>query len=171
MNLAHAFASLLAGLSQRIGHILGAPNAHTDAAAVVSHYHHCAETKSPAALNNLGNPVDIHHALIQFVSVVITMTAGPTTSHHVVLLKLQPACTGRFRQGFHPAMISVSATVKNHLANAFCLSPPGHGSTNRSSLLYLPAIAGLRGDLRLKRRCLRESLTMLIINQLSPNVD
>jgi hypothetical protein len=68
-------------------------------------------------------------------------------------------------------MISVSATVKNHLANSFFPGPPGYGTADRSSLLYLPATAGLRGDLHLKRRRLRERLTMLIINQLSPNVD
>jgi hypothetical protein len=86
-NLTHALASLLTGLSERIGHILGTPNADANGTAVISHHHHRAETKSAAALNHFRDPVNIHHALIHFISVVIAMTTRPTSSHHVALLE------------------------------------------------------------------------------------
>jgi hypothetical protein len=70
-------ASVFAGLSNAIGHLVGFPLAYADLAFFVAHYHHCTEAEPATALDHLGRTVNAKHFLGE---AVIRLVVSPKSA-------------------------------------------------------------------------------------------
>jgi len=64
-HLAHILLGSLNTLANRIGHFAGFADSDAHAALAIADYNQRAEPKVPAALDNLGNTVDIDESFLK----------------------------------------------------------------------------------------------------------
>ena len=85
-------ASAIDALADGLGHLAGLAEPHADHAVAVAHDDQRAEAKAPAALDDLGHPVDVDDAIGQLVVVGVQMFPSNSSSHvrNVVLLRVRP---------------------------------------------------------------------------------
>src|SRR5882757_383427 len=74
-HLEEALLGLLDTLGDRRGHLLGLAVAHTHGALAVADHDQGGEAEPPTALHDLGDPVDVHHALDE-----LALLRGPTAT-------------------------------------------------------------------------------------------
>ena len=98
--------------------LLGLAVAEADRALAVADHHEGGEREPPAALDHLGDPVDLDGPV--FVLLI----------WHVVS-ELQSGLAGRVGDGGHPAVVQETAPVEDDLADAGGLGPLGDQAADR----------------------------------------
>ena len=128
------------------------------AVPTVAHYHHCAEGKTPPALDDLGNAFNVQHALVEIIAILRSRFASSSSSHDVLqiisasqerLLEFQSTLAGRFGQRLHPSVILVASPVEYHLTDACLFGTAGQSFPDKGRLLGLALACGLLRHFRL----------------------
>ena len=136
-HLEQVLPGLLGALLDGEGHLLGLAVAEADAAVAVADHHEGGEREPPAALDDLGHPVDVDDP--RFVQRGVAGRGGSRGAHgagdrgdrgHRRLLvrwpsELQSCFAGGVGHGGDPAVVEEAAPVEDDLLDAGVLGPLG----------------------------------------------
>src|SRR5699024_3417137 len=82
------------------------------------------ELHDTAALNGLGNPVQVNDLFNELGSFIVCLIVSHFFSS--LLLELEAALAGAFSQGCNTAVEHIAAAVEHDLFDALCLGTLGH---------------------------------------------
>ena len=122
---------VLDGLLDGKRHLVGlaVPSAHR--AVLVAHHYEGGEREAPAALDHLGHAVDVDHALLELVRILLILPLASLSP-----LEDQAALAGTLGQSLYSAVIQIAGPIETTTVDAGCLGALreqradqlGHGS-------------------------------------------
>ena len=180
----HAMLRRLGCLSNRLGDFTCLTVAEADATLLVPDHNERGESEAPAALNNLGDTVDVDQLIDELAIAVVTVPASASVSLscHIACssnrlaqpsktaLKTQSALSSAIGKCLYTAVVKIGTAVEHYILYAGFCRPRGDQLSN--SRPCVPIGAGLPGspDFGLQGRSGRECSADDIVNDLSVNV-
>src|SRR5229473_4547701 len=162
-NLEEVLLRLLAALADGLGDLVRLPQPGADVALAVPHHHQRAEAEPPAALDHLGDAVDVDHPVVQLGQVVRI-----DRCRHSVSLELQARFAGPFGDRCDAAVVVESVPVEHHRGDLRRLAFFRHQLADFLGQLALLALPILQ--LGRERRRGRERLAARVVDHLGVDV-
>src|SRR5229473_3011753 len=162
-NLEEVLLRLLAALADGLGDLVRLPQPGADVALAVPHHHQRAEAEPPAALDHLGDAVDVDHPVVQLGQVVRI-----DRCRHSVSLELQARFAGPFGDRCDAAVVVESVPVEHHRGDLRRLAFFRHQLADLLGQLALLALPILQ--LGRERRRGRERLAARVVDHLGVDV-
>src|SRR5262245_9500 len=142
----HLLLRLLDTLADRLRDFLGLAEPEADAATLVTHHDQRAEAEPSPALHHLGDAVDVHHLLLEFLTPRVRddapRTAGrPFLSHLTLSLELEATLARPLGHRADATMVEEAVPVEDHSLDALLLAAAGR---EQADLLGSGHVARLR---------------------------
>src|SRR5690606_38917381 len=120
-------------LADRLRHLAGLADPGADDAVAVADDHHRAEAEAPAALDDLGDAVDLDDLLFQ----VELGRIDPCHAFSSLSLQVEAALAGALGERADPPVVLISAPIEHHGADARGLGALGERASDRAGGLDL----------------------------------
>ncbi len=114
-------SGLVVPLADRLGHLVGLAETDADVPRLVAHDDERAEAEAPAALDDLGDAVDVDDALLELLFVDLQSVAPDVFESHLRFSrsKLQAGRACGVGEGANAPVVEVAVSVEDDL----CRSP------------------------------------------------
>src|SRR5712664_127198 len=162
-HLEEVLLRLLAALADGLGDLVRFPQPGADVALAVADHHQRGEAEAPAALDHLGDAVDVDHPVVQLGQVVRI-----DRSCHSFSLKLEAALAGALGDRSDAAVVVEAVAVEHHRGDLRGLALLRHQLADLLGQLALLALPVL--ELRRERRCRRQRLAGRVVDHLGIDV-
>src|SRR5580700_2391968 len=145
----------LGGLPDRFGHFARLAVPKSDPATLIADDDECRKTEAPAALDDLGDAIDVHQPVDEL---AVAFFALPLFTRHLSILrsKFEAACARGLRQRLDAPVIDIAAPVEHNLLDALGKRALGDLCTHAGRRRDIPRLGRLaflfvrrRGDDRL----------------------
>ena len=114
-------------LADRLRHLVRLAESDAHVTAAVAHHHEGGEGEPPAALDDLGHPVDGDHPVVQVQRAGIDLASATQSARPIIprpsTRTSESAGACRVGQRLHPPVILVAAAVEHHVPDARAPSP------------------------------------------------